>query len=790
MLGTAAFEPSRSADRRGPYAPDPLMHPTHDIPPRTPAPRILQPRRPLVGPLRDHAAAVLPAVAQEFLDRLAGIGLVDPDAVEPFLAARGDRLSGYDDEERVGQALVQAGLLTAYQLDRALAGSTHGLVLGNYRVLEGLGSGGMGQVFLAEHRLMKRRVAVKVLPVDDDCPPSVRQRFYSEMRLLAELNHANIVLAFDAGELEPAGPNMPGLIYLVMEVVEGGDLEKLVVKNGPCDVARACDFIRQAAGGLQAAHDRHLIHRDVKPSNILLTPGGQVKLVDFGLARQFCSQLTDPRALLGSVEFMAPEQSHDPSSVGTGADIYGLGATLFWLLTGEAPYPFTRSVSAALRALQQEPPRRARSLRPEVPAPLDDLLAQMLDRSPAKRPPLPLAVMNALTPFATPESGPAALRAGTTSGVRRSLRAPAGAGRRVLVVDDDENVRSLHRIVLGSLGCEVVEAADGEAALDAARQPFDLVLLDLNLPGVNGYEVCGRLRERASTPYLKVIIVSGCGDANELAEALPRGADDYVPKPYQPRQLAAKVQHAFRLKDAQERAAQLADQLLLTNLQLQQSLAARGADVRKAHDALLFTMAKMAESRDGETAGHLRRLQCYTKLLARRAAARPPWAGQVDDRFLEQLERCVPLHDVGKIGLPDDILLKPAALSSAERTLVETHTLIGDRILEALGREHGNSLEFLGTARAIVRHHHERYDGRGYPDRLAGDAIPAAARLTAVADVYDALRRERLHKPAMPHTEAVRVMLTRSEGQFDPVLVRVLGECHEEFDRIYREVSE
>jgi response regulator RpfG family c-di-GMP phosphodiesterase len=756
-----------------------------------PAPRILQPRRPPNGPLRGHAAAVLPAVAQEFLDRLVGIRLLEPGAVEPFLGARGDRLAEFNDEERLGQALVHAGLLTPYQLERVFGGSAHGLVLGNYRVLEALGSGGMGQVFLAEHRMMKRRVAVKVLPVDDDCPPSVRERFYSEMRLLAELNHPNIVLAFDAGELEPAGPNMPGLIYLVMEVVEGGDLEKLVLKSGPLSVPQACDYARQAAGGLQAAHDRHLIHRDIKPSNILLTPGGQIKLVDFGLARQFCSQLTDPRALLGSVEFMAPEQSHDPSSVGREADVYGLGATLFWLLTGEAPYPFTRSVSAALRALQREPPRRVRALRPEVPAALDDLVARMLDRNPAQRPPLPLAVMNSLTPFLLPQPAALAARQETASGLVRSLRASRAPGRRALVVDDEPDVRTLHRLVLGGLGCECVEVDDGEKALAAAaRQGFDLVLLDLNLPGVDGYEVCRRLRERAATPYMKVIIVSGCGDANELAEALPRGADDYVPKPFEPRQLAAKVQHAFRLKDAQERAAQLADQLLLTNRQLQQSLESRGADVRKAHDALLFTMAKMAESRDGETPGHLRRLQCYTRLLAQRAAARPPWAGQVDERFLEQLERCVPLHDIGKLGLPDDILLKPAALNSAERTLIETHPLIGDRILEALGREHGTSLEFLGTARGIVRHHHERYDGRGYPDRLAGDAIPAAARLTAVADVYDALRRERLHKPAMPHGEAVRVMLTRSEGQFDPTLARVLGECHEEFERIYREVSE
>src|SRR5262249_52602316 len=158
----------------------------------------------------------------------------------------------------------------------------------------------------------------------------------------------------------------------------------------------------QAACGLQEAHDHHLIHRDVKPSNLLLSSQREVKLVDFGLARQFCSQLTDPRALLGSIEFMAPEQSFDPSAVGGQADIYGLGATLFWVLTGQTPFPPERSVAKALRALQQDRPRRLRTFLPEAPSELDTLISRMLDRDPAQRPALPVAVMNALSRFAAP----------------------------------------------------------------------------------------------------------------------------------------------------------------------------------------------------------------------------------------------------------------------------------------------------------------------------------------------------------------------------------------------------
>jgi response regulator RpfG family c-di-GMP phosphodiesterase len=633
---------------------------------------------------------------------------------------------------------------------------------------------------------MHRRVAVKVLPIDDDCPLAVRQRFYGEMRLLAELNHPNIVLAFDAGEIEPAGPDMPGQIYLVMEVVDGGDLEKIVIKNGRCDIARGCDFVRQAAGGLQAAHDRHLVHRDIKPSNLLLTSAGQVKLVDFGLARQFCSRLTDPRALLGSVEFMAPEQSHDPSAVGKEADIYGLGATLFWLLTGEAPYAFTPSIGGALRTLQQQEPRRLRDLRPDAPEELDQLITRLLDRNPARRPALPVAVAHALTPFITPPAS--AIRAATLE--QRFDWNVKAAVRRVLVVDTDAARRRTHRTMLEGLGAACIEAVDAGVALaEAEDRAFDMILLQIDEVR-SGMELCRQLRDLSASPHLKVIALSGHGPNLRLAEAIAGGADDLLNHPYETSVLAAKISHALQLKESQDRAITLAEQLLAANRQLQQSLDARGADVREAHNAILFTMAKMAESRDGETHGHLRRLQGYAMVLAVEAAKQPPWEGLVDERFMEQLERCVPLHDIGKIGLPDDILLKPASLNSAERALVETHPLIGDRILEALGREHGAALDFLGMARGIVRHHHERFDGRGYPDRLCGDAIPAAARLTAIADVYDALRRERLHKPAMSHADAIAVLLQHSVGQFDPLLLQALESCHPEVERIYRDIGD
>jgi serine/threonine-protein kinase len=262
-----------------------------------------------------------PGLAFPLLDRLVGLGVVEAEERDAFLEERADRLRELSSDDRLGRALVQAGLLTSYQFGRVQAEQTHGLVLGCYRILDELGRGGMGTVYRAEHRTLKRKVASKVVPLGDDCSPIIRKRFQTEMRLLAELYHPHIVLALDAGELAGVPGQVP-LVYLVMELIEGGDLEQLVARQGVCTVPQACRFIHQAAGGLQAAHDRHLIHRDVKPSNLLLSAQGQVKLVDFGLARRFVSRLTDPRALLGSVDFMAPEQSYDPSTVGKEADVY------------------------------------------------------------------------------------------------------------------------------------------------------------------------------------------------------------------------------------------------------------------------------------------------------------------------------------------------------------------------------------------------------------------------------------------------------------------------------------
>src|SRR5579871_99889 len=433
-----------------------------------------------------NAKGLTPA-ARDFLDRLLEQQLLNSDSVVQFLERMRDGLSQYAEVESLGQALVEAGLLTAYQLDRILAGTTHGLILGNHRVLDRLGAGAMGVVFLAEHMLLKRQVAIKVLPMDDECPPALWERFCSEMRVLATLHHPNVVMAFDAGQVPVAGSRMPTLLYLAMELVSGGDLEQYVQDHGPVAIPQACEWIRQAACGLQEAHDHHLIHRDVKPSNLLLSAQNQVKVTDFGLVRQFSSRLTSHHNLLGTLDYMAPEQSCDPSLVDGRADIYGLGATLFWLLTGELPYPPAHSLREALRSIQSGKPRHVKSLRAEVPAELDALIDRMLQLDPAQRPALPLNIMNELLPFTTngrsrptiaEATEPDAQPAEPVADAEPATASSAGL-KRVLVVDDEAPVRLLARATLETSDLMCSEAADGATALAILqKQDYDLILLD------------------------------------------------------------------------------------------------------------------------------------------------------------------------------------------------------------------------------------------------------------------------------------------------------------------------
>jgi response regulator RpfG family c-di-GMP phosphodiesterase len=633
----------------------------------------------------------------------------------------------------------------------------------------------MSTVFKGEHLLMQRVVAIKVLSLFPDEDEQLLPRFLAEMRAVAQLRHPNIVAAMDAGCLREADPDSPVHYYLVMEYVAGLDLEETVIRHGPLPVPRACEIICEVAGALADAHEHGLIHRDVKPLNILLADNGQAKVLDFGLVRHFGSRrLTRPGMPLGTVDYMAPEQARDASSVDQRADIYGLGGTLFWCLTGRLPFETTGRMVQDLVQRQNQPPPSARHYRPDIPAELDAVLARMLAIRPDDRYASCASVIRAVRTFCQPIAAPPL-----------SLSRPDTAGPRVLIVDDEPDLRRLCRVALEAEGLLCEEAGDGAAALEAlAARPCDLVLSDLDMPGMHGSELLQKLREAPPVPNLKVLLVSGRMDPDEMSRLLSAGADDYLAKPLSLPQLQARVKSALRLKGAQDRSDRLYRELLAVNAALERDLAARDSDVVHARNAVVLALAELVQRATGETSGHLRRLQRYSRCLAEHAAQLPAFTGQIEPAFIAMLESCVPLHDIGQVALPDYLLQKPGKLDADEQLMMQTHTVIGAEALETVARQHGAALAFLQVAIDIARHHHERWDGSGYPDRLAGPAIPLAARIVAIADVYDALRCRRPYRPALPHAAAVQI-LTTSPGHFDPNLMQVFERLAPIFERIF-----
>jgi response regulator RpfG family c-di-GMP phosphodiesterase len=285
-------------------------------------------------------------------------------------------------------------------------------------------------------------------------------------------------------------------------------------------------------------------------------------------------------------------------------------------------------------------------------------------------------------------------------------------------------------------------------------------------------------------------MLSGNAADTDLAQTLLTGADDYLAKPFGVVPLRARVKAALRHKDSQDRSDLLNRHLLAVNAELEKNLSPRDVDLAATRNALVLALAKMIEQRSGETGAHLKRMQRYSRCLAEEAAAAPEFTGQIDDNFIQALEACAPLHDIGKAALPDELLRKPGRLTQEERLLMESHTVLGADALAEVARQHGPVRAFLQTAVDIARHHHERFDGTGYPDRLTGSATPLAARIVALADVYDALRARRPHKPALPHHTAALTMLEDSPGHFDPALAQVFRRCLPQFERIYRELED
>lgn len=312
---------------------------------------------------------------------------------------------------------------------------------------------------------------------------------------------------------------------------------------------------------------------------------------------------------------------------------------------------------------------------------------------------------------------------------------------KILIADDDMISRELLRSALEESGYTVFMAENGAEAIEIyERERIRFVITDWEMPEMSGIDLCRHIRRRSTHGYVYLILLTGRGKSREIVEGMSAGADDFIVKPFNTPELLVRIRAGERILSLETR------------------------------ELLIFSLAKLAESRDPETGKHLERVQNYSRLLAREMANMPKYVDIVDEEFVQLVYQTSPLHDIGKVGIPDSILLKPGRYSDDEFELMKAHTTIGAETLDAALAQNPQA-RFLQVAREIAAAHHERYDGRGYPLGLAGDEIPLSARIVAVADVYDALTSKRVYKDAFAHHLARNIILKDSGTHFDPDVV-------------------
>ena len=351
----------------------------------------------------------------------------------------------------------------------------------------------------------------------------------------------------------------------------------------------------------------------------------------------------------------------------------------------------------------------------------------------------------------------------------------------VLVVDDEPvNLALLAEIL--SPDYRVRAANSGANALNALEtlpQP-DLILLDVMMPQMDGFQVLRQIRDDPQTRAIPVIFLTALSDPLDEERGLEAGAADYISKPIKPLTLRARVRTQL---DAKRVRDLLADQ----NQFLEAEIARRMADNETAQQVGIRALAHLAETRDPETGNHILRTQIYVRILAEHLRTHPRFAEYLTPATIELLVKSAPLHDIGKVGIPDHILLKPGPLTDAEWVIMRRHARMGYDAIERAEADVDRTLPFLLIAKEIARWHHEKWDGSGYPDGLKETHIPISARIMAVADVFDAMTSPRVYKPAMPVEQARSIILEGSGRHFDPDIVEAFAACYDEFVEIARQ---
>lgn len=331
---------------------------------------------------------------------------------------------------------------------------------------------------------------------------------------------------------------------------------------------------------------------------------------------------------------------------------------------------------------------------------------------------------------------------------------------RVLIAEDDAVTVLMLQHCLEQFGYEVTTVENGLAALDLVLTgQFRLVISDWDMPGMSGLDLCRDIRRRQSSGYTYVILLTSHGGTQSVVEGLGAGADDFITKPFDPQELRVRIRAGERILSLESR------------------------------DVTIFTFAKLAESRDKDTGAHLERIREYCRILASHLEFEGPYTGEIDGDFVQLVYLTSPLHDIGKVAIPDAILLKPGILTPDEFEIMKRHANVGWETLDAAVRAHPEA-KFLRMARDIAGSHHERFDGSGYPHGQSGFEIPLCGRIVALADVYDALTTQRVYKPAFSHEKARSIIIEGSGKHFDPAIVDAFLANEEQFSTIRQYFAE
>ncbi len=348
----------------------------------------------------------------------------------------------------------------------------------------------------------------------------------------------------------------------------------------------------------------------------------------------------------------------------------------------------------------------------------------------------------------------------------------------ILVVDDTaDNLTLMSGLLKDRYRVKVAQNGEKALAIVQGEHPPDLILLDIMMPGMDGYQVCQALKLDPRTRDIPVIFLTAMSAAEDEKRGLELGAVAYITKPISPPIVLARVRTHLNLKAA-------ADFLRDQNTYLESEVARRTEQIMALQDVTILALASLAETRDNETGNHIRRTQHYVKILAEHLQGHPRFAHYLTERQIYILFKSAPLHDIGKVGIPDSILLKPGRFDAEEFAVMKRHTTLGrDAILHA-EEQLGMQVDFLSCAKEIAWCHQEKWDGSGYPRGLRGEEIPISARLMALADVYDALISRRVYKAGMPHDEALRTIAEGRGNHFDPDIVDAFLLVSDQFQAI------